>query len=281
MRAITILLLATMLAACGVASNGNNGQVQVNVHDLIMADDMQACVVPEAIVTALSAADGTYALLLSKGMPAIRVDTVSATELNKDVHELTCSATAHFHAPLDNSEHEQDLVYKLRPALDPNGGYVAEISAVGPVKVMIGAHVMWWEQSRKSGDADRGGTKKVASSEGNSESAPGVGPNPTGVLAAPTNCHAPEIGTSSAPIVSPPLGAVVVGTKRLQFYSAPNLQCPISGTFIIPNDQVVVYAQTDDGWLSVSYFGGKIANEVSGWVRAERLKTTGTMAPSQ
>ena len=39
--------------------------------------------------------------------------------------------------------------------------------------------------------------------------------------------------------------------------------------------------ETNDGWSSVAYFGGKTANDVSGWVRSARLKTTGTMGPSQ
>ena len=105
--------------------------------------------------------------------------------------------------------------------------------------------------------------------------------SPLGALANPANCSAPEIGTSRAPMVSPPLGAAVVGTGRLQFYSAPNPQCPISVTFVVPKDEVVVYAKTNDGWSSVAYFGGKTANDVSGWVRSARLKTTGTMGPSQ
>jgi hypothetical protein len=105
--------------------------------------------------------------------------------------------------------------------------------------------------------------------------------SPFGALASPANCRAPDIGTSRAPIVSPALGAVVVGTGRLQFYSAPNPQCRVSGTFVVPKDEVVVYAETNDGWSSVAYFGGKTANDVSGWVRSARLKTTGTMGPSQ
>jgi hypothetical protein len=105
-------------------------------------------------------------------------------------------------------------------------------------------------------------------------------------LAAPAlggqaNCHSPEIGTDAAPIVSPPLGAVVVGAGRLQFYSAPNSGCPIAGIFVIPKDEVIIHAQTDDGWSSVDYMGAKDGSDVSGWVRSGRLKTTGTMGPTQ
>ena len=81
-------------------------------------------------------------------------------------------------------------------------------------------------------------------------------------------------------MVSPPLAAVVVGLGRLQFYSAPRLQCSIAGLFIIPKDQVIVHAQTMDGWSAVDYFNARNGNEVGGWVRSARLKTTGTVGPS-
>jgi hypothetical protein len=98
---------------------------------------------------------------------------------------------------------------------------------------------------------------------------------------APKACREPETGTDKVPIFSPPLGNVVIGVGRLQFYSAPNFRCPIDGVFVIPRDQLVAYAQTDDGWSSVMYLNPRTGNDVSGWVRSERLKVTGTMGPKQ
>ncbi|MGY4474598.1 hypothetical protein [Bradyrhizobium sp. USDA 3364] len=97
----------------------------------------------------------------------------------------------------------------------------------------------------------------------------------------PSNCKEPREGTNGVPIFSPPLANVVTGNGRLQFYSAPNLHCPISGVFVIPNDELVAYAQTDDGWSSVMYLNPRGGNDVSGWVRSARLKTTGTVGPKQ
>jgi len=102
-----------------------------------------------------------------------------------------------------------------------------------------------------------------------------VGP----VQAAP--CSEPETGGSAAPMFSPPVNSVVIGTGRLQFYSAPSTQCAVKGVFIIPNDQVVTYAETKDGWSSVMYVNPRTGNDVSGWVRSERLKATGTLGPRQ
>ena len=97
----------------------------------------------------------------------------------------------------------------------------------------------------------------------------------------PSNCKEPQTGTRRVPIISPPLANVVTGTRRVQFYSAPNLHCPVSGVFVIPNDTLVAYAQTRDGWSSVMYVNPKTGNDVSGWVRSARLKVTGTMGPKQ
>lgn len=101
---------------------------------------------------------------------------------------------------------------------------------------------------------------------------------PDKVAFAASKCIEPRTGTDRVPILSPPLGKAVVGKGRLQFYSAPNLACRMNGVFVIPGDNLVAYAQTRDGWTSVTYFGG---SSPSGWVRSERLRTTGTMGPNQ
>lgn len=93
----------------------------------------------------------------------------------------------------------------------------------------------------------------------------------------PSSCKEPQTGTTRAPMLSPPLANVVTGTGRLQFYSAPNLHCPVGGVFVIPNDELVAYAQTNDGWSSVMYVNPRTGNDVSGWVRSARLKATGTV----
>jgi hypothetical protein len=90
-------------------------------------------------------------------------------------------------------------------------------------------------------------------------------------------CKEPETGTKNIPVLSPRLSAVVTGAGRLQFYSAPNANCAMVGVFIIPKDEVIAYARSDDGWSSVMYFNPKTGNDVQGWVRSSRLKTTGTI----
>ncbi|HXY58909.1 MAG TPA: hypothetical protein VEH76_10040 [Methylocystis sp.] len=99
--------------------------------------------------------------------------------------------------------------------------------------------------------------------------------------AAPTNaCKEPEPGSKAASILSPPFANVVTGQGRLQFYSAPNIHCPMAGVFVIPKDDLVSYVETDDGWTSVMYVNPRSGDHVEGWVRSARLKKTGTAGPS-
>ncbi|MGX1742086.1 hypothetical protein ACWIEX_11060 [Bosea sp. NPDC055353] len=94
-------------------------------------------------------------------------------------------------------------------------------------------------------------------------------------------CSEPQTGSDQAPAFSPPLSQVVIGSGRLQFHSAPDRACPMTGIFIIPKDEVIAYAQTRDGWSSVMYLNSRTGNDVSGWVRSARLKTIGTMGPKR
>ena len=102
-----------------------------------------------------------------------------------------------------------------------------------------------------------------------------------GAPALAADCKEPKAGTDSVPILSPPLGNVVTGSGRLQFYSAPNAGCAMDGVFVIPRDFLVAYARTDSGWSSVMYVNPRTGADVSGWVRSDRLKVTGTMGPRQ
>ena len=91
------------------------------------------------------------------------------------------------------------------------------------------------------------------------------------------DCREPETGTKNISVFSPPLSAVVTDAGRLQFYSAPNANCAMAGVFVVPKDELITYAQSNDGWSSVMYSNPRSGNDVSGWVRSSRLKETGTV----
>jgi len=64
----------------------------------------------------------------------------------------------------------------------------------------------------------------------------------------------------------------VVGTGRLQFYSAPSRDCAMPGIFVVPRDNLVAYVEYK-GYTAVLYVGGA---EPMGWVLSSRLRATGT-----
>lgn len=94
-------------------------------------------------------------------------------------------------------------------------------------------------------------------------------------------CAEPQAGTKDIPILSPPLASTVIGAGRLPFYAAPDSRCRMDGVFVVPKDELVVYARTSDGWSSVMYLNPRTGADVSGWVRSDRLKMRGTVGPRQ
>ena len=61
-------------------------------------------------------------------------------------------------------------------------------------------------------------------------------------LPAHADCVEPQPGSDKAAMFSPPLAEVVVGSGRLQFYSAPSKDCAMPGVFVIPKDSLIAYA---------------------------------------
>lgn len=144
-----IMPLVACCAACSQqSSEGAQVDARQDVQALIKADDPTACASPDAIRTALAAADAEYGKAVANGMPAIRADAVSATGVNKDIHEITCSATGHVKS--GESEQSFSMVYTLRPALDQGGGYIAEIEASPDLRQRVYDHIHRWAQQNAS-----------------------------------------------------------------------------------------------------------------------------------
>lgn len=76
----------------------------------------------------------------------------------------------------------------------------------------------------------------------------------------------------------PRAGYVVKGQGRLQFYSAPAMQCAIRGKFVIPGDRLVAYTEFK-GWYWVMYINPKTGDDVEAWVKGDRLEFVGTEGP--
>jgi hypothetical protein len=78
--------------------------------------------------------------------------------------------------------------------------------------------------------------------------------------------------------LSPPESQRVLGPGRLYFHGAPQADCRSKDVFVIPGDQLTAYTEYQ-GWYSVMYMNPATGDDFQGWVRADRLKSTGTVGP--
>ena len=76
-------------------------------------------------------------------------------------------------------------------------------------------------------------------------------------------------------------GRTVIGRGRAQFYSAPDLRCPMQGVFVIPGDSLIAYIEYG-GYAAVMFVNLKTGDDTIGWVRSARLMANGTgISPRQ
>ncbi|MCL4665533.1 hypothetical protein [Burkholderia pseudomallei] len=67
-------------------------------------------------------------------------------------------------------------------------------------------------------------------------------------------------------------GMTVIGSGRLQFYSAPDYTCKTPGVFILTGESVDAYTSYH-GFTFVAYQNPKKTSPVRGWVRSNRLRS--------
>ncbi|TGN96342.1 hypothetical protein PL79_017515 [Burkholderia sp. USMB20] len=68
-------------------------------------------------------------------------------------------------------------------------------------------------------------------------------------------------------------GMAVIGSGRLQFYSAPDYACKTPGVFILTGESVDAYTSYH-GFTFVAYQNSKKTSPVRGWVRSSRLRSS-------
>jgi hypothetical protein len=96
---------------------------------MLKSNDPSVCGVGEVQTTALNAAANDYQDFINKGGKPIKFTVVSATDMNKDIHEVTCSAeldSDHPFKSIDNGNRMGAITYKVRPALDGENQYIVE-----------------------------------------------------------------------------------------------------------------------------------------------------------
>lgn len=113
-----------------------------DVAALIGANNPKACANEAAIHAALGAAHGNYEAYLSAGGPQIIVDTISAREIDKSVHEITCSGILNYN--VGDTDQTAQIIYKLRPSLGEGGGFIAETKRTNAVQAAMNLHINGW-----------------------------------------------------------------------------------------------------------------------------------------
>lgn len=79
-------------------------------------------------------------------------------------------------------------------------------------------------------------------------------------------------------MIDPVSAFAVTGKGRFYLYAAPDEKC-ITKVFVIPGDSLIGYS-TYKGFHNIMYMNPKTGADFSGWVLSDRLKFTGTLAPS-
>lgn len=111
---------------------------------LIKNDDPSACAREAALDVALGAANHDYQPFLEEGGPRMRVDAISTREINKSIHEITCSGLLHYQ--VRDLDRTTQITYKLRPALDAGGGFISEIMDTPGVRLATVLHINAWNE---------------------------------------------------------------------------------------------------------------------------------------
>ena len=136
--------LCASLASCGSAP-APTGATE-NVATLLLKDDPAACAIAEAVDAAIASANRQYVDYLQNGGAKIRTDTISATNIQTDIHEITCSAVIHNRIADRDDEQSRPFAFKLRPTLGKEaGGFVAEIPDIRGASIAVVNQIAWWD----------------------------------------------------------------------------------------------------------------------------------------
>lgn len=98
-----------------------------------------------------------------------------------------------------------------------------------------------------------------------------------------TDCAASEANAKrfGVHIAGSESGRTTIGKGRVFFYSAPEPECKMASTFVVPGETLNAYIE-HNGFTFVLYQNLTTATQASGWVISARLKDNGYgIAPKQ
>lgn len=146
---VAVIALNVALASCSPKSGSGSALGQ------LIADDPKVCVNSEVLKLLLTNTHAGYEGFLNKGGSPVTFTEVSASDANKSVHEVTCSAV--LHANVIGGEVSGDISYKVRPSQDEGGGFLVAVLNSQQIKNTLGLHMAAWAYGKKKAKQDAGG----------------------------------------------------------------------------------------------------------------------------
>ena len=159
-----IIGAAAFLTGCSGEVNKDSAK------DLLLADDTRVCASSDVQRTVLSSFAAGYADLVAGGGAPLVFEAVNSSGINKDIHEVSCSAAIHFPAmEMDIvgsvPEMKVSLDYTVRPSLGKDSEFVVKATSADEfLPYRIGGYIL--QQTKPS----REGSKQATPTEAN----PGV-----------------------------------------------------------------------------------------------------------
>jgi len=170
---------------------GCSGEVnQDSAKDLLLENDPRVCASSDVQRAVLSSFAAGYQDLIAGGGAPLAFEAVNSSGINKDIHEISCSAVVHFPAM------EMDIVgavpemkvsvdYTIRPSLGKDGEFVVNATSQDRfLPYRIGAYIL--KQTKPVGE----GSKQASSTEAGSGIAQEFTPPEKTLIASASNAWA-------------------------------------------------------------------------------------------
>lgn len=139
-----ILLISTLaLAGCEIANVDNSAApAKDDVPSLLASNDPRVCAHGDVKTTVLANALPEYQGFLTQGGNPLVFDTISASDTNPAIHEVSCNANLGSSTPGLNPK--LSIAYMVRPSLDGDGSFIVSLAMAGVVKDYVQSHVSYW-----------------------------------------------------------------------------------------------------------------------------------------
>lgn len=126
------LLVFTIFLAIAGCSNESDDRFDdanpENISDLLLSNDVSVCASLDVHTTVLSAFHEGYANFVAEGGRPLEFQSISATDVDPDIHKISCSAVVHIpenisHLPL-RALRDFQISFSVRPSLGSDADYV-------------------------------------------------------------------------------------------------------------------------------------------------------------